>query len=109
MSILTITKSALQQLRFIHKNQKKPYIFFGIKSGGCSGFDYFLKAIDKSPGKLNEIYIEQDVHISICNKSLMYLIGTKIDYTDDIMGSRFIFTNPNADSTCGCGVSFTPI
>ena len=108
MGILNITQSALRQLSSIHKIQKKPYIFLGIKSGGCNGFDYHLEARDKPPDKLDEMYNKEDINLIVCGKSLFYLLGTEIDYTNDIMGNRFIFSNPNAQSTCGCGSSFSP-
>ena len=112
-SILKITKSALRQLSLIHKTQNKPYIFLGIKSGGCNGFDYHLEATDNPPTKLDEVLkveenTQQEVKLIVCGKSLFYLLGTEIDYTNDIMGNRFTFINPNAQSTCGCGSSFSP-
>ena len=106
MTLLKISQNALNQLKNIHKTYNKKYIFFGIKSGGCNGFDYILKPTDKEPEKYDEIYKEDTIKIIICNKSLLYLLGTKIDYKSDILGSNFKFTNPNAKSTCGCGTSF---
>tara|TARA_B100000795_G_scaffold239924_1_gene201829 strand:- start:751 stop:1083 length:333 start_codon:yes stop_codon:yes gene_type:complete len=108
MSLLTISKSALRQLSLIKTQQKKPYLFLGIKSGGCNGFDYHLEATENPPQKLDEIHKEVEVELVVCGQSLLYLLGVEIDYTSDIMGNRFTFTNPNAQSTCGCGSSFSP-
>ena len=108
MSLLTITKSAIRQLYKIQTTQKKKYIFLGIKSGGCNGFDYYLDSTNTPPKKMDELYQKDKVQVIVCGKSLLYLLGTEIDYTTDIMGNRFVFTNPNAQATCGCGSSFSP-
>ena len=105
--LLKITEKALSQLKNIKKNYNTKYILFGIKSGGCNGFDYYLKPTNTSPKKYDELFIKDDVNIILCNKSLLYILGTEIDYNSDILGSSFKFKNPNAKSTCGCGSSFS--
>lgn len=105
---IKVTEKALFQLKNIHKNHNTKYILFGIKSGGCNGFDYFLKPTNKDPEKYDELYLKDDIKIILCNKSLLYILGTQIDYTNDILGNSFKFNNPNAKSTCGCGTSFSP-
>ena len=97
-------KAAVPQLKNILKNNK--YIFFGIKGGGCNGFKYILKPINKIDKKDIEIDVE-NIPIAICGKSLMYIIGTEIDWKEDYMGSRFVFNNPVASGTCGCGSTFS--
>ena len=66
---------------------------------------YFIEAI-KSPDKTDETFVQEDVNIAICGKSLMYLIGAHITMKRDVMGSRIEFENPNATSKCGCGETF---
>jgi iron-sulfur cluster assembly accessory protein len=75
---------------------------------GCNGYDYIFEPRLDGPNKnkYDELYVEDNIKIVICGKSLMYLLGTKIDYRNNIMESSFIYKNPNADSTCGCGTSF---
>ena len=100
-------KAAVPQLKNILKNNK--YIFFGIKGGGCNGFKYILEPINKFDEKnvtFNDDLSNLEVPIVVCNKSLMYIIGTEIDWKEDYMGSRFVFNNPVASGTCGCGTTF---
>jgi len=105
--MIRITKSAHQTLRSINNTYQKKYIAFGMKSGGCSGFQYILEPCDKKPEKLDEIIDMKDYKIKISNDYLFKLINTEIDYTNDIMGNRFVFNNPNSDFACGCGKSFS--
>lgn len=108
--MITITNKAKQVLiNLIQKhNSKSAYLY--LKGGGCNGFSYKFKVLnnDDKPHKLDEIYyLDNGTHnLYLCNKSLLYLIGTKIDYVEDIMGSRFDFNNSNMQSKCGCGTSF---
>ena len=106
MALLRISQNAALHLKNIHATYKKNYIFFGVKYGGCNGFDYILKPTNKGPEKHDELHEEDGIRIVICNKSLLYLLGTEIDHTTDILGSNFKFKNPNAQSICGCGTSF---
>ena len=77
----------------------------GVKGGGCSGFSYILDLTENK--KETDELIEQHGIKMICDpKSLLYLGGTTIDFKDEIMGRGFVFTNPNANTTCGCGSSF---
>ena len=105
--LITITPTALKELKKI--NNKK-YIKYGIKSGGCSGFQYILEICDTPINKNQELIVEkienEEIKIKIDNQDLMMLLGTEIDWEDNIMGKRFVFKNPNADFTCGCGKSF---
>ena len=100
-------KARLSEL--ILKGGKSALLY--IKGGGCHGFSYNIKILptDTKPHKLDEEFkLDEYGHsLYLCNKSIMYLIGMKIDYVDDIMGSRFDFKNDNIQSKCGCGTSFT--
>tara|TARA_B100001093_G_C26213869_1_gene753180 strand:- start:192 stop:521 length:330 start_codon:yes stop_codon:yes gene_type:complete len=105
--MITITNNAKSKLiNLIEKNGKSAFLY--LKGGGCNGFSYKFKILqyDKKPNKLDEQYSLDNYNLYLCNKSLMWLFGTKIDYIDDIMGSRFDFQNENIDSKCGCGTSF---
>lgn len=104
ITISNIAKTKL--INLINQNGVAALLY--LKGGGCNGFSFKFKILkdEKNINKLNEIYKLDDKNLYLCNKSLMFIIGTKIDYKDDIMGSRFDFHNDNMDSKCGCGTSF---
>ncbi|MEC9374290.1 MAG: iron-sulfur cluster assembly accessory protein, partial [Planctomycetota bacterium] len=77
----------------------------GVKGGGCSGFSYLLD-LTENHRDTDESFDQHGVTIICDPKSLLYLNGTTIDFKDEIMGRGFVFQNPNATSTCGCGSSF---
>ena len=90
-------------------NKENAYLRIGVKGGGCSGFNYVLDLNDKD--KVNEedelIFSEKEVKIICDEKSHLYIDGVTIDYIDAVIGQGFVFNNPNATSTCGCGSSFS--
>ncbi len=77
-----------------------------VKGGGCSGFSYLLDLTEEEAGEQDEAMESRGVPILVDMKSLLYLDGTEIDFRDEVMGRGFVFKNPNATSTCGCGSSF---
>ncbi len=105
--IITISEMALNKLGTILKEHNKLAIRFSVKGGGCNGFNYQLKPTNKPAEKLDEVVKIDNVEIHVCNSSIMHLLGTKIDWTEDIMGQGFKFENPMAQSKCGCGTSFS--
>ena len=105
--LISITKNASKKLLDIIKTNNAKAILFDLKSGGCNGFEYRFKPIDTISNDKN-VYIEGDLKIEICDKSLMYILGTNIDWNKDIMGQSFKFDNPLSQSSCGCGSSFSP-
>ena len=104
---ITASKLATDKLQDILQKSNKNAILFYVKGGGCNGFNYKLKPTDEIPDKLDEIVKVDDIEIHVCNSSLMHLLGTTIDWTEDIMGQGFTFQNPMAQSKCGCGTSFS--
>ena len=78
----------------------------GVKGGGCSGFSYVLDLTEDAKGDGDEEMESNGVKILCDMKSYLYLNGTEIDFKDEIMGRGFVFKNPNATHTCGCGSSF---
>ena len=82
------------------------FVRVGVKSGGCSGLSYELK-FDKLKLDDDKIYTDNSVRILVDKKSLLYLIGTTLEYSGGLNGKGFIFNNPNANRTCGCGESFS--
>lgn len=105
--MITITNIAKNNLiNLINLQGKSAFLY--LKGGGCNGFSYKFKILqeDKKPNPLDEIFPLDNYNLYLCNQSFMWLIGTRIDYIEDIMGSRFDFYNPNIDTKCGCGTSF---
>ncbi|SFE57124.1 HesB/IscA family protein [Flavobacterium xueshanense] len=82
------------------------YVRVGVKSGGCSGLSYDLK-FDKTKSDDDKIFVDNDITIAIEKKSFLYLAGTILEFSGGINGKGFIFNNPNANRTCGCGESFS--
>ena len=78
----------------------------GVKGGGCSGFTYMLDLTEEPKGEMDEEIECNGVKILCDMKSYLYLTGVEIDFKDEVMGRGFVFKNPNATSTCGCGSSF---
>ena len=107
-SIIQITKFAGSKLQEIAKKNKTDSLLFYVKGGGCNGFNYKFKPLNEPPNKLDEVVPYEDIKVVVCGKSMLYLMGTTIDWKNDIMGESFHFENPNAGAKCGCGTSFSP-
>ena len=111
--LVNITGSALKRLIKMQYNNNSNYILFSAKGGGCNGFGYKLEPTNDDPDKFDEVVRVYDVesnkqlNMQICGRSLLYLLGTEIDWKEDFMGARFVFENPQAKSKCGCGTSFS--
>jgi iron-sulfur cluster assembly accessory protein len=107
--MITISQTAKNVLLNLIKKENGQAAFLYLKGGGCNGFSYKFKILkeDKKPKKLDETINIDSNNLYLCHSSLMFLIGTKIDYIEDIMGSRFDFQNPAIESKCGCGTSFS--
>jgi iron-sulfur cluster assembly protein len=82
------------------------FVRVGVKSGGCSGLSYDL-FFDKEKGSDDKSFEDNEVRILVDKKSLLYLIGTTLEYSGGLNGKGFVFNNPNAQRTCGCGESFS--
>ncbi len=82
------------------------FVRVGVKSGGCSGLSYELK-FDHRLGENDKLFEEKNVKIAVDKKSFLYLVGTTLEYSGGLNGKGFVFQNPNANRTCGCGESFS--
>ena len=123
---VTVTDTALREIASIIRQQEldpeKIHLRVGVKGGGCSGFSYLLDLTETRkdsdevaefslalPGPDGSAEGGQTFTLRvICDpKSYLYLNGTTIDFKDEIMGRGFVFNNPNATASCGCGSSFS--
>jgi iron-sulfur cluster assembly protein len=116
MSVL-VTETAAREINNIMAQQEldleSTHLRVGVKGGGCSGFSYILDLTEsKKEGDEQwdfDFTIDEDAFklSVICDpKSYLYLNGTTVDFKDEVMGRGFVFENPNATATCGCGSSF---
>ncbi len=87
-------------------NATTDYVRVGVKSGGCSGLSYDL-TFDKTQKEEDKVFESNNVKIVVDKKSFLYLVGTTLDYSGGLNGTGFVFNNPNANRTCGCGESFS--
>ena len=106
MSICTLTAAANHQIGKLCKENDCYAITLNIKGGGCAGFEYdwgTAQVEDLQPG--DEVVACDQGTFAISADSVMFLIGTEVDYVSSLTGSNFEINNPNAQSSCGCGVS----
>ena len=102
----TAKSKVLQLMQEDGFDPSKDYVRVGVKSGGCSGLSYDLK-FDKSQIDGDKLFEDNGVKIVVDTKSFLYLIGTTLEYSGGLNGAGFMFNNPNANRTCGCGESFS--
>lgn len=88
------------------KSVDSSYVRVGVKSGGCSGLSYDMDFVEKAEDG-DQLFQENGIKILVEKKSLLYLIGTTLEYSGGLNGKGFSFNNPNASKTCGCGESFS--
>jgi iron-sulfur cluster insertion protein len=106
--MITLTESAIERLKEIMAAEpegSKLRVF--VQGGGCSGFEYGF-TIDSDVNEDDFTYEFDTINVLIDSMSSQYLVGARIDYKEDLMGSSFKIDNPGAESTCGCGSSFAP-
>jgi iron-sulfur cluster assembly protein len=106
--MIKISEAARNQaIELMQKEGKTDaFIRVGVKGGGCSGLMYDLK-FDTEIKEEDKIFEDNGVKVVVDKKSFLYLVGTELDYTGGLNGKGFVFKNPNADRTCGCGESFS--
>jgi iron-sulfur cluster insertion protein len=104
---VTVTESAARRIKAIIAAESKPglKLRISVSGGGCSGFQYGF-ALDEK-GEPDDILVEKDgAAVVVDGMSLMYVLGSQLDFVEDLTGSYFRVSNPNATSSCGCGSSF---
>ena len=105
--MITLTDKAAFKVKEIlgTKRENDHALRIGVKGGGCSGFSYTLN-IDKIFSESDQEFEDKGIKIVVDAKSFIYLSGTQVDFVENLSGSGFTFSNPNAQRTCGCGSSF---
>lgn len=107
-NIISITEKALQHIREIYAKEEKKLdsgLRVGVIGGGCSGLSYKIEFSEKKDK--DHVIDYGDIKIFIDPKSSIYLKGVELDFKDGLNGKGFVFNNPNATNTCGCGESFS--
>ena len=107
--MITITNIAKEKLFSLKQDSGLPddaFVRVGVESGGCSGLSYKLD-FDKNQGPADKLIEDNGVRILVDKKSYLYLVGTTLNYSGGLNGKGFVFENPNANRTCGCGESFS--
>ena len=105
---ISITEMAAQQVRKLSKAQglENNGLRVSVQGGGCSGLVYKL-GMENDERDDDKVYEEHGVKLFIDKKSVIYLAGTELDFSDGLNGKGFVFANPNAKKACGCGNSFS--
>jgi iron-sulfur cluster assembly protein len=82
------------------------FVRVSVTSGGCSGLTYNMK-LDNQSLPMDEVFEDKGIKIIVDPKSILYLLGTELDFSEGLSGKGFYFNNPNASRTCSCGESFS--
>jgi len=104
--MISLTENAASKIKSLLESRDDIGIRPGVRGGGCSGFTYNLEFAD-AKRKSDRVIEDKGVSIYVDPKSYLYLMGTEIDYVNELNQSGFKFSNPNAKRTCGCGESFS--
>lgn len=106
--MIKITDTAREQAikLMAEEGKNNSFIRVGVQGGGCSGLMYQLE-FDNEDKEGDKAFEDNGVKIVVDKKSFLYLIGTTLDFSGGLNGKGFVFVNPNADRTCGCGESFS--
>jgi iron-sulfur cluster assembly protein len=108
--MITVSEKALQHVVNLMMDSgitpDSHHLRVGVKGGGCSGLSYVMDFDDKIEPTDETVEIDGGLKVVIDRKSVLYLYGTELDYSDGLNGKGFQWGNPNASRTCGCGESF---
>ncbi|MBS7334011.1 HesB/IscA family protein [Faecalibacter bovis] len=107
--MIKVTEEAKNKIASLMQEEgssiEESFVRVGVTSGGCSGLSYDLK-FDKEQKPEDKLYEDNGVKILVDKKSFLYLVGMTLEYSGGLNGKGFVFNNPNASRTCGCGESF---
>ncbi|MBS1959687.1 MAG: iron-sulfur cluster assembly accessory protein [Bdellovibrionales bacterium] len=112
--MITLTGKAVSEIRRLHASKtaeptagEGAHLRVQVVGGGCSGMSYKLGFENATPTNTDKVFEKDGVKLIIDSKSFLYLTGTELDFSDGLNGKGFVFNNPNAKRTCGCGSSFS--
>lgn len=106
--MIQVSSSAAEHIEYLRKREKiseQIPLRVSVKEGGCSGFSYKLD-FDKDQKAADKVFSSNGITLVVEGRSLLYLMGTTLDFDGGLNGKGFVFSNPNAKDTCGCGFSF---
>ena len=89
------------------EGKEKANLRVGVKGGGCSGLTYILEIVNDGPRETDKVIDENGVRLFVDKKSYVFLAGTVLEYSGGLNGKGFVFNNPHAKTTCGCGTSYS--
>mgnify|MGYP001380306605 CR=1 FL=1 len=104
--IIKLTEAAAEEAKKYIEEKEEKYLRIGVKGGGCSGFEYKLEVGSEYNDEEDTLSTQHGVDVVVDKKSSLFLEGTVLDYYNDISQRGFVFQNPNATRSCGCGSSF---
>jgi iron-sulfur cluster assembly protein len=106
--MINISDSAKKRLLYLldKDTENKQFVRVGVETGGCSGLSYKLD-FDDTKNDDDELIEDNGIKLLVSKKSFLYLVGTTLEFSDGLNGKGFVFNNPNANRTCGCGESFS--
>jgi len=107
--MITISEKAKERVLNIWKEDHlspEHFVRVSVTSGGCSGLTYNMK-FDNQPQPSDEVFEDKGIKLVVDAKSILYLLGTELDFSEGLNGKGFYFNNPNASRTCSCGESFS--
>jgi iron-sulfur cluster assembly protein len=107
--MIQLNHAAANEVKRLKSKQKKPDVFFrlGVEAGGCCHWYYTMTFDDRvNDNERDRVYESESIKIVVNEEHLKYLDGLTLDYSEDLMGGGFRFSNPNATQTCSCGNSF---
>lgn len=110
LTMITVSETAKQKVIALMTEEgfdaSAAFVRVGVKSGGCSGLSYELN-FDAAAAETDKVFEDNGVRIAVDKKSFLYLVGTVLEFSGGLNGKGFVFNNPNAQRTCGCGESFS--
>ena len=109
MAVITVTENAIAKIRELCHNNHKYAVRLSIKGGGCAGYSYDWGFADQSEIAATDELLNfgDGAKFTIDAASVMYILGTELDYVHEVFGSKFEIKNPNTKSACGCGESIS--
>ena len=106
--MIQVSNTAAEHINYLKKKENIPVskpLRISVDEGGCSGFSYKMD-FDENTRTTDKVFQSNGIHLIVEGKSLLYLMGMTLDFEGGLNGKGFVFSNPNAKETCGCGSSF---